>query len=119
MTSTQDAFLVIRQSLTSVSITMLSAESRSRSAAAQIVRMQAGDYELQYQYRNEPRLEFRQRGSETHIGGSTIQVSGARPRTVDGEYWTARETRGTYHVRRVSATIVNTFDEGNALLGGT
>ncbi|OZF33771.1 hypothetical protein [Rhodococcus sp. 14-2483-1-2] len=117
--STHEVFFVIRQTLTTISITMISAESKSRSAAAQVVQHQAQDFSVQYQYQNEPRLEFRQAGSATHTGGSSIELGGLRPMTLTGEYWTARETRGTYQASRVGKDLVNTFDEGQRMVRET
>ena len=113
--SSHEVYFVIRQTLTTISITMISAESKSRSAAAQVVQHQAEDFSIQYQYQNEPRLEFRQAGSSTHTGGSSIEIGGLRPATFTGEYWTARETRGTYRASRLGNGLINTFEEGRRL----
>ena len=109
--SDHDIYIIIRQSYSAISLTMVSAESKSRSGAAQIIMKHSDEFVVQYQYQNEPRLEFRDRGSSIHTGGSSIEVGGMRPLELDGEYWTARETRGTYHLTKVSNKRVSTYAE--------
>jgi hypothetical protein len=116
ISSTHDVFLVVRQSLTSLSVTMLTAESKSRSATAEVVRMQAQDYVLHYQYQNDPQLQFRQGGSTVHAGGAVVQVGGDRPQKLEGEYWTARETCGMFQLEFLSDGRVTTFNDGCDLL---
>jgi branched-subunit amino acid transport protein len=106
--------VVIRQTLTSVSVTFMTEESRSKSSAAQITAEDRDDYVLQYQYRNEPSLEFRSR-SPIHPGGAQIRIGGSRPYEVDGEYWTGRESRGTFHLERLSKKHVTSFKDGQIM----
>lgn len=115
ITSTHEVFLVVQQSLTSLSVTMLTAESKSRSATAELVRMQTQDYVLRYQYQNDPQLHFRRRGSTIHVGGAAVQVGGVHPRKLDGEYWTARDTCGEFRLDLLSDHRVATFNEGQHL----
>lgn len=111
LSSTHEAALAIRQSLTDISLTLMTAESKSRSAAAQILTKQKNDYVILYQYQNEPKMAFRDRGSIIHSGGSTIDVAGNCPQTLEGEYWTARDTRGTYSLRLASRKQAGSFAE--------
>ncbi len=115
---TKPVVLVIGQTLTTLHLTLMTGESKSRSGAAHILKKHTNDYVVQYQYQNEPRMEFRDRGSTIHSGGSTIEVSGLRPTCMEGEYWTARDTRGTYTLRKISAKQVDSFDKGRELEGG-
>lgn len=108
--TTHDVAILIRQNFTSVSVTMMSAESKSLSGAARIVEVQDDDFALLYQYRNEPRMEVRDH-SPIHAGGSTMSIPGKRPNHVTGEYWTARDSRGTYVVDFRSREHAGTFDE--------
>jgi len=106
-----EVILVIRQTYTNISLTQITEESLSRSSAAQVIMRQKDDYQVQYQYLNEPTMEYRDH-SPIHTGGSTIQVGGSRPTRVTGEYWTARDTRGTYTVERVSDSHATSLAEG-------
>lgn len=116
----RDIVVVIRQTYTSLSITLLSAESKSYSGSAVIRARQSEDFVLQYQYQNEPHMSVRTR-SPIHSGGSTISIPRLRPTTIEGEYWTARDSRGTMQLNLVtSRTLAATFDEGMGLgSGGT
>jgi hypothetical protein len=113
--SDHDIYIIIRQNYSSISLDMISAESKSRSGAAQIVAQHDDEFTVQYQYRNDPKLEFRELGSSIHTGGSSIEVGGIRPLELDGEYWTARETRGTYHLVKVGSKRVSTYTEAERL----
>lgn len=115
VTSKRKIVMVIRQDLTSISLTLISAESRSRSGAAQIVPISSDEFQVQYQYRNEPKLKFRREGSTIHTGGCSIDIGGLRPALIEGEYWTARNTSGSFQIRKVSSDHVNSFEEGMCL----
>lgn len=93
--------MIFRQTLTSVSITLITETSKSRSSTAQFRSPQKEDYLLEYQYANAPKLQFRD-NLTAHVGGSVIEATGSKPKVVVGEYWTARDTKGTYEIRWVS-----------------
>lgn len=106
--------LVIRQDFTTVSVTLLTAESKSVSTIAEIVKVQDNDYQLNYMYSNTPRQTVRHR-SPKHDGASCVVVGGASPTTIEGEYWTERESRGTYKLELVSRSVASTYDEASQL----
>lgn len=111
----RNVVVVIRQTYTSVSVTLLSPESKSYSGGAVIQARQSEDFVLQYQYQNEPHMSVRDR-SPIHSGGGTISIPGLRPAMIEGEYWTARDSRGTMRLDRVSSKMrASTFDEGMAM----
>jgi hypothetical protein len=114
ISSVHDIVLVVRQTFLTVTITLLSEQSRSRSSAATIVQKQSGDYQLYYQYQNEPSMQYRDQGSQIHIGGSVIQVGGDKPNRLTGEYWTSRDTKGTYEVTLLGREVMNSFEESAA-----
>lgn len=107
----------IRQTFTSINITQLSSESKSRSTVAELKKHEAGDYTVYYQYSNQPDLAVRDR-SPLHAGGSELRVSSTSPKTLSGEYWTNRRTRGTYKLERVSDTHYAEWAEADTALGG-
>lgn len=109
--------LVIRETFTTASVTLLSEESKSMSSAAHFVSLQKDDYALQYQYRNDPKMGVRHR-SPIHSGGCTISVSGKAPTAIEGEYWTARDSRGTFRVDLTSRQHAPSFDEAQEMRGG-
>lgn len=97
--------LTIHQTFLDLRITLMTAESKSRSLGS-IIQMNApDDYSVFYHYTNVPGLDARHNGkSHRHDGGSRIDVAGCDPTAAFGEYWTDRRTRGTFEVHRISRT---------------
>lgn len=115
--TTHDVAIVIRQNFTSVSVTLMSAESKSLSGAAHIMEVQDDDFALLYQYRSEPKMAVRDH-SPIHAGGSTMSIPGKRPKQITGEYWTARDSRGSYVIDFRSRNHAGTFDEAVTMKQG-
>lgn len=88
----KDAYLVIRQTASSVSVTLLTDESRSKSSLT-VVSSLDGDASLDYMYLNQPdpRVEHR---SRMHHGSASLHVSGCPATRLKGRYWTDRDTKG-------------------------
>lgn len=121
MTSQHDVIVVIRQTLTSLSIVMMTEQSRSRSSIAQVSVPDPGDFVIQYQYQNDPRMQYRD-VSQIHSGGAEMRAGGLRPDRLDGEYWTARESRGTFDLQWVDSALATSFADGMRMAaksGGT
>jgi hypothetical protein len=114
ITTQHRVVVVVRQTLTALSISMITEQSRSRSTIAQVTMPDRDDFVVQYQYRNDPGLAYRD-ASPIHPGGAEIRVSGSQPTEMDGEYWTARESRGTFHLKRVSPRHATSFNDGTAM----
>ncbi len=114
ITSKHTVVLQVAQTLTSVSAVLMTAESKSRSLAAEFTRHPNDDYTLYYTYDNTPKLEYRDR-SKIHRGSTAAEVHGPIPETMESEYWTNRDSKGTFILRRVSRKRASTFDEGNKL----
>jgi hypothetical protein len=114
ITSKHAVVLRIDQTLTSVTAVLMTAESKSRSLAAEFTRHPNDDYTLHYTYDNTPKLEYRDR-SKIHRGSTAAEVHGPTPETMESEYWTNRDSKGTFTLRRVSRKRAASFDEGNTL----
>ena len=86
--------LVIRQTYTSISCTLLTEESSSHSIAAEITPL-AGDGELYlcYSYTNKTKAMVKDR-SPDHDGATILKIVRTPERKLEGYYWTARKTRG-------------------------
>lgn len=108
--------IVIWQTYLTISISLVSAESRSRSIAAVVEKNNHDDFTVYYHYGNVPKISFRTE-SPIHSGGSCLQVSGLAPTTIDGEYWTDRKTRGSYTVHRASRKHFASWADAIAKLG--
>jgi len=88
-----EAYLVIRQTYSSIDVRLLTAESGSVSLSASIVDDSQGIHTLAVVYRNTPRVLLRDRSPIGH-GGMLLYVRGKLVHQLDGEYWTDRKTKG-------------------------
>jgi hypothetical protein len=89
----RSAMLMIKQTLLSVHVTMVTDESKSRSLSVSIDEI-LGEKQLTYCYLNTPKSEYRDR-SEIHYGTATLSIS--NPKEIDGQYYTDRKTIGDMH----------------------
>jgi hypothetical protein len=106
--------VVVRESFTTITITLMTPESKSRSVAEVLQRNSNGDYTIYYQYNNIPKLGVRDR-SPIHAGSASIEFAGETPKVLMGEYWTARRTRGTFTVKLVARTISGSYEDASLL----
>jgi hypothetical protein len=88
-----EAYLVIRQTFSSIDARMFSLESSSISLSANLIRTAPELHELFIVYRNEPRVLLRDQ-SPIHFGGMRLDIRGTKIRHLDGSYWTDRLTKG-------------------------
>jgi hypothetical protein len=88
-----EAAVLVEQTYWSVSVTLLTAESRSISTSAAIHNRTRQQSVLMYTYGNEPEQQHRPR-SQPHTGASHFDIAGRDPREMTGSYWTARLTVG-------------------------
>jgi hypothetical protein len=61
--------------------------------SVELLRSTDGSFRVAAIYRNEPKVEVRQR-SPIHYGGMLLTVQGEPPSRLEGHYWTDRNTRG-------------------------
>jgi hypothetical protein len=88
-----EAYLVIRQTYSTIDVRLLTGESGSISLSANIVDDGQGVHTLAVVYRNTPRALIRDRSPIGH-GGMLLYVSGTPVHQLHGEYWTDRNTKG-------------------------
>jgi hypothetical protein len=86
------AYLVVRQTASTVSVTLLTDESRSKSSLA-LVSALDGAASLDYMYLNQPDTQVEHR-SRMHHGSTSLLVTGCPATRLKGRYWTDRDTRG-------------------------
>lgn len=86
------AYLVVRQTSSNISVTMLTDEMRSRSSLAAVARID-GASTLTYMYLSRPdnRVEAR---SRMHHGSTSLDITGTPASRLRGHYWTDRDSRG-------------------------
>jgi len=106
--------LTVEQTFTSVSAVLMTVESKSRSLAAEFIRHGNNDYTLIYTYDNTPKVKFRDR-SNIHRGTTAIEVQGPRPKQMESEYWTNRDTKGAFTLQLVSRKVAGSFEDGQQL----
>ena len=95
-------YVVIRQTSSAVSVTLLSNESRSKSSIARLVQ-EDGSWTLHYIYTNEPGYSVVTR-SPIHHGSGVLRVIGQPATRINGDYWTDRDSKGHLHLNhRVKA----------------
>jgi hypothetical protein len=101
--------LTIRQTFLTTSCTLMTAESRSYSIAADFNRP-FGDSEicLTYLYTNRPKAIVRDR-SAVHDGAAMLQIIKEPTRRLEGEYWTSRKTRGELSLTFKSPRLAERF----------
>ena len=101
-----EAYLVVRQTYSYLSIRLLTNESSSKTLVAEIVEALDGTFRVYAVYRNEPRPVFRNE-SPIHYGALLIDVEN-NPRRLAGNYWTDRNSRGQFtasgHLNKVCSS---------------
>jgi hypothetical protein len=90
--SVKVAYLVIRQSATTISVVMLTNESRSKSSLATISD-DGVSASLDYMYLNRPDSRF-ENHSRMHHGSTSLDITGKPTVRLQGRYWTNRDSKG-------------------------
>ncbi len=100
-----EAYLVIEQTYWTLSATLHTKESSSRSRAARFIPREAFKSQvLTYMFENTPGREHRHR-STRHIGACELSIESGRPETIVGEYFTDRFTAGSMNLKRHDRSI--------------
>lgn len=115
--SSEGATVVVRikQTFVSVSMVMMTADSMSRTRVVSILTNDRHDYTLTYRYDSRPAPGRGERGG-SYQAWADVDVHGARPERLAGDFWTDRREVGTFAIRLVSRRQVDTFEEGRALV---
>lgn len=108
------AYMVIRQTFSTVSLRLFTAESHSETLSARVVRCDDGTCNVAAVYRNTPRLQVRER-SPLHHGALLLSVQGDPPESLAGQYWTDRLSQGELVLSARSPALVQSFDQATRL----
>jgi hypothetical protein len=103
------AYLVIRQTASTVSAILLTDEARSVSSLA-YVGAADGTASLDYFYLGSPDL-VREDRSRMHHGSCSLSITGLRPTRLRGRYWTDRESRGELDFTSRDSHKAEDYDE--------
>ncbi|WP_353207359.1 hypothetical protein [Sphingorhabdus sp.] len=109
------AYLVVRQTYSTLSIRMITLESTSELVSAEIRRAGDGLYKVAGVYRNEPRLSVRDI-SPIHYGAIVLDVQGDPVKSLTGHYWTDRNTRGELGSVSHHPAMASSFDDAQSLM---
>jgi SMODS-associating 2TM, beta-strand rich effector domain len=109
------AFLVVEQTLTTVSVRLLTDEATSDQVAGSIAKV--GERRaIAYIYRGVPGIEHRSRNTSLiHFGGALLHIQDGRELRLEGEYWAERESKGTLHFDQHSPQRARSFEEAESL----
>jgi hypothetical protein len=108
-----EGYVVIRQSLQSLSIRLLTPESSSKLVGTEIVCSVDGLYCVSGVYRNEPRFQVRER-SPIHYGAVWLEVIEAPSKMLKGHYWTDRNTAGELVLSERQGKTFQDFNSAHA-----
>jgi hypothetical protein len=99
-----EGYIVIEQTLWTISIRQYTKESESNSLAATFFRrFDSGQQTLSFTYDNEPRRQHQKR-SPRHIGACELYVTKGVPISLKGKYFTDRFTAGEMTLKLVDRT---------------
>jgi hypothetical protein len=111
-----NGFMVIRQTLSTLSMRLMTVESTSALVGTEIICSPDGLYCICGVYRNEPHFEFRFR-SEIHYGGLWLQISEDNDsKKITGHYWTDRNSVGTITLTNRNTHKFQSFEAAKAAL---
>jgi hypothetical protein len=108
------ALLYVSQKFTTLSITLVTEESKSYSTLSHVTRLDSGEFRVNYEYANTPLSRHRQT-LPTHLGSAELTVASARGAELVGEYWTNRMSRGALSFQWRSVRRANTVDAARQL----
>lgn len=113
-----EAYMVVRQTLTTLSMRLFTEKSRSVLIAHAIETEPDGLFGLSAVYRNSPKIEYQGMHSAIHHGALLIEVHEVKPESLEGHYWTDRGTRGTIELERKSPAHFGSFEDAQRALRG-
>lgn len=112
-------YLAIGQTATTVSVRLLSNESESVQMSGVVTKGDSGYAVISYNYRNTPDLKFREDNpSPIHHGGAVLKIINDPVTSLDGWYWTDRDTKGVFRFHEHSPETAQSFVEAGKLTFG-
>lgn len=104
-----EGYMVVRQTFSTLSMRLLTAESHSELVGTEIVCSADRQYCVSGVYRNEPRFKARER-SEMHYGAVWLRIITQPAKQLVGHYWTDRATAGEMELTTRQKEKFQTFD---------
>jgi hypothetical protein len=112
-----EAFMIITQTLSTLTMRLMTPESTSKLVGAEIVCAPDKIYCISGVYHNEPAYSVRYR-SEIHYGGLNLQIAEDDKTTITGHYWTDRKTAGTMTLTERSSKKYQSYSAAKAGFDG-
>lgn len=106
-------YLVIRQTSSQVSVTLLTDQARSASYLASLS-LEDGTASLDYLYSGSSNLRYRQK-SPIHNGSCSLSITGVPAMRLKGSYWTDRNSSGELDFTQRVTSTAEDFNEAEAL----
>lgn len=111
-------YVVIQQSLRTISVRMYTDKARSFSIAESIRSSEVDDlFELAVVYQNVPDIQHRQDigDGRIHFGALHLTDISQHPTSIAGPYWTDRNTNGQLTLIERKSSKISSYTEGVAL----
>ncbi len=108
------AYLAVEQTLTTISVRLLTDESESDQIAGTVFRRPSGALAISYTYLNTPEVERRE-ASPIHHGGGLLTVHDGTGLRLEGEYWTERRTKGALSFAEHTERVARSYADAAAL----
>jgi hypothetical protein len=108
-------FIVVQQTLLTMSLRMYTDKARSFSIAESIRQSNIDDlFEVAVVYQNVPNIAYRQGrdDSQIHFGALHLTDVPAKPKTAAGPYWTDRNTNGELTLLQRKKVRISSYAEG-------
>jgi hypothetical protein len=110
-TAPKDGFVVMHQTYSNITVTMLFDISHSHSLSADIC-LQNERHLLAFIYRSEAET-LAQEGNPPHRGGAALYIATERRVSFEGDYWTERRTKGRVVSNGHSKKIYKSFRDAS------
>lgn len=106
-----DCYMAVKQTLSTLNMRLLTPESSSWFIAHNITLSDDDVYQIAGVYINKPKLPLRGERSEIHYGAVLLDIQGAPAKSLEGDYWTDRNSRGTIRLTNRRKKIFSTYEE--------
>ena len=104
-------YVTVRQTLNTLSFRLMSDKSNSKILAHTFIKSEDGTYQMAGVYINTPKFEQRSILSQIHYGSVFLQINGAQPTSLEGHYWTDRNTCGSLTLTKKHNIVCYTYEE--------
>ena len=112
------AFVVIKQSLNTLSFRLYTDTARSQSVAETVSQSPSKLFSMSILYNSVPSMEFRE-GSPIHFGAAHFDHIDNTSETIEGHYWTDQNTAGSIVLKKRVHKFVTSYQAAEKLFPAT